>query len=121
MLETLFDKVAGPRACNFIEQRLLHRCFPLKFCEIFKETFFHRTPPVIASGLLSSLHLIIYMLNLLKKFLLVLTKFLFLQGARHWAIILLGLDTFLIFHSFLRSYVLSRSATRDVTRIYHVY
>ena len=40
MLETLFDRVAGPRECNFIEQRLLHSCFPLKFYEIFKEHLF---------------------------------------------------------------------------------
>ena len=35
----------------------------------------------------------------------------------HWAIILWSLDTFLIFHNFLRFLVLSRSAPR----IYHVY
>ena len=38
-------------------------------------------------------------------------------GTGRWAIILGGLDTFLIFPNFLRSSVLSRSATR----IYHVY
>ena len=30
MLESLFNKVARMRACNFIEKRLRHRCFPLK-------------------------------------------------------------------------------------------
>ena len=54
MLETLFDMVAGPRECNFIEQRLLDRCFRLKFAKYLKNTFFHRTPPVTASELLSS-------------------------------------------------------------------
>ena len=34
MLESLFNKVAGLKA---------------KFCEIFKNTFFYRTPPVAAS------------------------------------------------------------------------
>ena len=42
------------------------------------------------------------------------------MGAGHWAIILWGLDTFLIFPNFLRSLVLSRLATREATGIYHV-
>ena len=43
-------------------------------------------------------------------------------GAGHCATILWGLDTFLISPNFLRSLeVLCRSATREVTRIYHVY
>ena len=29
MLESLFNKVAGILACNFIKKRLQHRCFPL--------------------------------------------------------------------------------------------
>ena len=48
-------------------------------------------------------------------------NFFFGRGAGHWAIILWGLDTFLTFLNFLRSSVLSRSATREITRIYHVY
>ena len=36
MLEALFDKVAG-----------LQLCF--EFCDIFKNNFFHKTPPVAAS------------------------------------------------------------------------
>ena len=28
---------------------LWHRCFSVDFCEIFKDTFFYRTPPVAAS------------------------------------------------------------------------
>ena len=31
VLESLFNKVAAPQACNFIKKRLLHRCFPVKF------------------------------------------------------------------------------------------
>ena len=37
------------------------------------------------------------------------------------AIVLWGLDTFLIFPNFLGSYVLGHSATREATLIYHVY
>ena len=45
VLESLFKKVAGPRACNFNEKRLQHRCC---ICEIVKSTFFYRKPPVAA-------------------------------------------------------------------------
>ena len=44
-----------------------------------------------------------------------------LGGAGRWAIVLWGLDRFLIFTNFLISQVLSRSATREAYRIYHVY
>ena len=37
------------------------------------------------------------------------------------AIVLWSLDTFLVSPNFLGSQVLSRSATRERTRIYHVY
>ena len=45
------NKVAGlrPKACNFIKKSLWRRCFPVNFCEISKNTLFHRTPPVAAS------------------------------------------------------------------------
>ena len=46
-------------------------------------------------------------------------KSLFSGGTGHWGVILWGLDNFLIFPNFLR--FLSRSATREATRIYHVY
>ena len=32
--------LAGHQACNCIEKRLQHRCFPVKFCKIFKTTYF---------------------------------------------------------------------------------
>ena len=38
-----------------------------------------------------------------------------------WATILWGLGPFLMFPNFVRSSVLSRSATREVTRVCHVY
>ena len=46
-----FNKVAGlsPQACNFIKKETLARYFPVNFCKINKNTFFHRTPLVVAS------------------------------------------------------------------------
>ena len=35
MLESLFDKVAGLRACNFIEKRLQHRSFPVHIANFY--------------------------------------------------------------------------------------
>ena len=35
LLETLFNKVEGPQPCNFIQNRLQHRRFPVKFAVIF--------------------------------------------------------------------------------------
>ena len=31
-----YNKVAVPRACNFIEKRLQHKCFPMKFTKILR-------------------------------------------------------------------------------------
>ena len=48
MLEPLLNKVTGLKACNFIKKRLQHRClFSCKICEIFQNTMFYRTPPVL--------------------------------------------------------------------------
>ena len=46
-----FNKVAGlrPAACNFIKKEILAEMFSSEFCEIFKNTFFHRTSLVAAS------------------------------------------------------------------------
>ena len=43
-----FDKVAG-LACNFIKKETLAQVFSCEFCEISKNTFSNRTPPVPAS------------------------------------------------------------------------
>ena len=50
-----FTKFAGKhkcqsQACNFIKKENLARVFSCEFCEIFKNTLFHRTPLVAASG-----------------------------------------------------------------------
>ena len=53
MLESLFNEVAGQKACNFIKKRLYNRCFSTKFAKFLRTTFyrtFYRTTPVAASG-----------------------------------------------------------------------
>ena len=37
------------QACNFIKKETLAQAFSCEFCEIFKGTFFYRTPPVATS------------------------------------------------------------------------
>ena len=36
--------------CNFIKKETLVKVFSCEFCEIFKNTFFYRTPLVAASA-----------------------------------------------------------------------
>ena len=43
-----FNKVAG-LACNFIKTETLAQVFSCEFCEISKNTYSYRTPPVAAS------------------------------------------------------------------------
>ena len=38
-----------PDACNFIKKETLAEAFSCKFCEMFKNTFFCKTPLVVAS------------------------------------------------------------------------
>ena len=45
-----FNKVAGA-TCNFIKKEALSQVFSCEFCEIFKNSFFYRTPPLAASGI----------------------------------------------------------------------
>ena len=40
------------KVCNFIKKETVAQVFSREFCEISKNTFFHRTPPVSASELL---------------------------------------------------------------------
>ena len=44
-----FNKVAG-QACNFVKKETLVQVFSCEFCEIFRNTFFYRTPLAVASG-----------------------------------------------------------------------
>ena len=36
VLESLFNKVAVPKACNFIKKRLQHRCFPVNIAKYLR-------------------------------------------------------------------------------------
>ena len=45
---------------NFIKKETLVQVFSCEFCEIFKNTFFHWTPPVAASGLCNYAVLMFY-------------------------------------------------------------
>ena len=50
LCQSLFlNKVAGLRPATLLKKRLWHRCFPVYFFKISKNTFFYRTPPVAAS------------------------------------------------------------------------
>ena len=40
VLDSLFNKVAGPQACYFIKKRLQHRCFPVKFAKLLRTHIF---------------------------------------------------------------------------------
>ena len=42
VLESLFNKVAGLKACNFIKKKLQHRCFPVNL--VLGATFLQNTP-----------------------------------------------------------------------------
>ena len=41
--------VTESQACNFIKKKTLAQVLPCEFCEISKNTFSYRTPPVAAS------------------------------------------------------------------------
>ena len=71
------------QACNLIKKESLAQMFPCKFCKISKNTFFYRTPPVAASGLLLLLvNLIIFDEAGLKRlFLIKLQTFICSQGS----------------------------------------
>ena len=51
MFESLFNKVAGVEACNFILKRFQLRCFPVNIVKFFKNISFYRTSPVAVSVL----------------------------------------------------------------------
>ena len=49
MLESFFNKVAGLKRSATLSKRDSTQVFPCEVCEIFKNTFFYRTPPVTVS------------------------------------------------------------------------
>ena len=48
--ESLFTKVAGLNPCNFIEKRLRHVCFPVKFLTFIRTPFLKKTSLVATSN-----------------------------------------------------------------------
>ena len=47
----LLEKMSS--ACNFIEKQTLAQVFSCEFCDIPKNTFFYRTPPLAASAFIN--------------------------------------------------------------------
>ena len=45
MLDSLFNKVAGLRVCNFIKKRLQHQCFPVKIGKFLTAYFEEHLQP----------------------------------------------------------------------------
>ena len=45
-----YNKSCRPEPCNLINKETLARVFSCEYCEIFKNTFFYRTPSVAASA-----------------------------------------------------------------------
>ena len=54
LCQSLFSN--RPQACNFTETETLAQVFSCEFCEISKNTFFHRAPLVAASEKLRGLN-----------------------------------------------------------------
>ena len=59
MLQLCYDKNSRqalanhePEPCNFIKKETLAQLFSCEFCEIYKNTFYYRTPLVAASVVL---------------------------------------------------------------------
>ena len=48
VLESHFNKVVGLHTCNFIKNRLQHRCFPVTFAKFLITSFFNRAPSMSA-------------------------------------------------------------------------
>ena len=59
VLESLFNKIAGLEACNFIKKTLQHRCFPVKLAKFLRTPFFYRTPQVATSVLYESMEKVV--------------------------------------------------------------
>ena len=49
VLDTYINNETMPQACNFIKKETPAQVFSCEFCEISKNTYFHRTPLVAAS------------------------------------------------------------------------
>ena len=49
MLESLFNKVTGLMACNFIKKETPTQVFSCEYHKMIENSFFYGTPPVAAS------------------------------------------------------------------------
>ena len=54
MAESLLNKVAGLTLAILLKKKILVQVFSCEFCEISKNTFSYRTPPLAASVPLGS-------------------------------------------------------------------
>ena len=43
MLQSIFNKVAGLKACNFIRKRFQHGCFPVNIAKVLRKDSFLNT------------------------------------------------------------------------------
>ena len=59
VLESLFNKIAGLEAYDFIKKTLQHRCFPVKLAKFLRTPFFYRTPQVATSVLYESMEKVV--------------------------------------------------------------
>ena len=50
MLESLYNKVTGMKACNFIKKRFQHMCFPVNITKFLRRVFLIKQPIVAASN-----------------------------------------------------------------------
>ena len=40
LVESLYNEVAGLKVCSLLIKTLHYKCFPVKICQIFKNTYF---------------------------------------------------------------------------------
>ena len=58
MLESLFNKVVGPQACNFIKERLQHRCFPVIHANVLRTPSFKNSQLIVRIAFLMEVILV---------------------------------------------------------------
>ena len=51
MLASIFNNVPGLQPNNFIKKKTIAQVFSCEYCEIFKDSFFYRTPLMTALAL----------------------------------------------------------------------
>ena len=66
VLESLFNKHAGLQACNFIKNRLQHRCFPVDIAKFLRTTYFEEHLQTAASAPFENCQKLHELINFLK-------------------------------------------------------